>query len=82
MIKSNNRWSNLREATGTQNQANKTSKGAVPMKGVCEFRGRYLARIQVNGRKIHLGGFANPEEAHEAYARAANDAFGEFARTA
>jgi hypothetical protein len=40
-----------------------------------------LARwIQVNGKKIHGGSFATPEEASEAYKRLAIQHFGEFAR--
>lgn len=78
--KTNNRWANIREATATQNQANMRARGAIPLKGVCEYKGKYLARIQVGGKKKHIGSFSTAEDAHTAYMKAANDNFGEFAR--
>jgi hypothetical protein len=80
----NNRWSNLRRATRSQNSANSrrprdnTSgyKGVVP----CGGSGRWQARVGKNGRKIYLGTFATPEAAHDAYVAAARKLFGEFAR--
>lgn len=43
---------------------------------------RWLAQINVNKKKIHLGYFSTPEEAHEVYKKAALEHFGEFANPA
>lgn len=79
-----NRWSNLRRATGTQNNANRRShsQNTIGLKGVGKDHSRknpYRAQITVNRRQIHLGQFKTPEEAHAAYCRAAKLHFGEFA---
>jgi hypothetical protein len=77
----NNRWSNLREATQAQNLANSrrycNNKGG--FKGVLQRGPSWLAQIQPNGRPIHLGMFPTPEAAHAAYMAAARKYFGEFA---
>lgn len=79
------RWSNLREASRTQNVQNrgrfKTKKRDTP-KGVSWHKGigLYCARITVNKKTIALGTFDTPEEAGDAYARAARLYFGKFAR--
>jgi hypothetical protein len=80
----NNRWNNLRRATRSQNSANRrrprhnTSgyKGA----RLCRKSGKWRATIGMNGKKIHLGTFTTPQEAHEAYLKAARKLFGKFAR--
>jgi hypothetical protein len=78
------RRSNLRVATPSQNVANSRSKSlsktGMP-KGVRKGSGtrRFVARIKVNYRCIHLGYFDTPEEAHAAYVEAARKYFGEFA---
>jgi hypothetical protein len=78
----NNSFSNLRTATRTQNMANakRRSDNSTGWKGVSRARGRYAALIRINSRKIHLGCFATPEEAHAAYVEAAKKYRGEFAR--
>jgi hypothetical protein len=80
--KSDNRISNLRVATASQNQANaKLSKRNVAgLKGVSEERGRWRARIKLHRKTINLGYFATALEAHSAYAEAARRYQGEFAR--
>lgn len=80
--RSDNRWENLRLATHTQNQANKhcRSDSFIGLKGVRRCRGRWQARIKIDGIEKHLGTFDSPERAHAAYLRAAVHAFGEFAR--
>jgi len=40
----------------------------------------WQAQIQINGKKIYLGRFDNPELAAEAYRQAAKKYHGEFAR--
>lgn len=76
-----NRWDNLRNATYSQNLANRRSHNRTGLKGVDVERrtGRFTAKIQVNGTKIHLGTFDTAQQAHNAYVAAANDNFGEFA---
>jgi HNH endonuclease/AP2 domain len=81
----NNRWSNLRRATASQNGANsrRPRDNSSGYKGVflCRGSGRWRARVGKGGRKIHLGTFDTPEAAHAAYVAAARKLFGEFART-
>lgn len=81
----NNRWGNLREGTQSQNLANARARrnNTSGFKGVCKNRGRWVARLGKRGEKgCYLGSFATPEEAHAAYASAAEKRFGEFARFA
>jgi hypothetical protein len=81
-----NRWSNLREATPQQNKFNrgtcKSNKSG--FKGVSRHKqnGNWVAEITHNYRKYHIGCFDTPEEAHEAYKKAAYILHGEFARAA
>ncbi|MBV9428920.1 MAG: HNH endonuclease [Bradyrhizobiaceae bacterium] len=81
--RSNNRWTNLRCATPSQNNANRRAScsNACGLKGVSPDRGRWRASIRKNGRRHHLGKFPTPQAAHAAYAKAARRLFGEFART-
>ena len=67
----NNRWDNLRLATGQQNSWNNPRRGARYDKS----RGRWLAAI----RGKHIGVFKTEAEAHETYRRAALELYGEFA---
>jgi hypothetical protein len=84
---SNNAWSNLREATTTQNlrnrriQSNNTSglKGIHKHKIKSKWTGQWRARIKVKDKQLHLGLFDTPEAAHQAYVKAAEKHFGEFA---
>jgi hypothetical protein len=81
-----NRIANLREATRSQNQANSRIRkdNSSGSKGVIWERRRqkWEAQIRVNGKRRHLGYFTCKEEAARAYAAAAKQAFGEFARLA
>lgn len=83
LVRSNNVWTNLREATSSQNKANRKARGAYP-KGVCFHRasGLFSSRVHKNGRQISLGYFKTPELAHAAYCVGAQTIHGEFARTA
>ena len=80
---SDNRLSELREATRSQNLANilahKDNKTGA--KGVSFDRRRqtYYARITKDGHMHHLGSYADLESARLAYADAARRLFGEFA---
>lgn len=80
-VKGDNRILNLREATTSQNQMNKSGWRA-GLKGAYQHQQsrRWMARIQKNGRVFHLGYFDTEAEAHAAYAKAACDLFGDFAR--
>lgn len=83
---SDNRYENLREATQQQNQANRglQRNNSTGYKGVSfnKRQNKFFARIKINNKLIHLGSYENAEEAHQAYAVAANDRFGDFARVA
>lgn len=77
-----NRRSNLRIVTVTQNNQNmrKPRVNTSGYKGVFSSAGgRWRARIRHNGSRTHLGIFATREEAWEAYKQAALRLHGEFA---
>jgi hypothetical protein len=80
----NNRWNNLRRATRSQNNANRSRPrhNTSGYKGAsrCRRSGKWLAHIGINGKIIFLGRFETPQEAHAAYLKAARKLFGEFAR--
>jgi hypothetical protein len=76
-----NRWENLRLATPSQNQRNRTRINKNNLNGLT---GAYQKRknskrwfSSIGNRS--LGSFATKEEAHEAYRKAALEKFGEFA---
>lgn len=81
--RSDNRWSNLREARDSQNNANsrlrKDNKSG--LKGVFWRRdlNKWQAYINCSGKRYHLGYFSTKEEASAAYVEAAQRFFGEFA---
>lgn len=78
--KANNRFGNLREATKVENMQNlrrpkKNNKSGYL--GVNSLGGSWVATINVpnpsgsgRGKKLHLGCFKSPEEAHAAYLEA------------
>ena len=84
---SDNRLSNLRECTSSQNNSNakKWRKKDLP-KGVRKHSLSYLsgakyeARIVVNKKHIYLGVYTTPELAHNAYMSAALKYHGQFAK--
>jgi hypothetical protein len=79
-----NRKSNLRIATRSQNMANRPKdrgEYSSKYKGVCKVRGRWIAYIRVMGKLTYLGTHEIEEEAARAYDRAALKHFGEFAVT-
>lgn len=82
--RANNRWANLREATRSQNMANRGATRTNPTgtKGVCwdEQRHGWRAAITVDRKRIHLGIFGDAAQAQEAYWLAARQHFGQFAR--
>ena len=84
--RSNNLLSNLREASNAQNNRNTKlrSTNQTGFKGVFynKINKNYNARIMVNYKGLHLGCFDTPEEAYEAYKKAALKLHGDFARLA
>ena len=81
-IKTDNRISNLREATISQNMwnARMCKRNTSGYKGVSFHAGKWVARVVAHGRKTYLGRFASREEAYAAYCQAAQEIHGEFAR--
>lgn len=79
-----NRFANLRQATPTQSNFNRKTWGKSAYRGVSwmSSHGRWVAHIQRNGVKVHLGFFADEREAAEQYLFAALEQQGEFARAA
>lgn len=81
----NNRRSNLRVATHAENGRNsrRSRANTSGFKGVWWHRrgSKWRAGICVAGKKIFLGGFSTPEEAHAAYVAAATVLHGEFANS-
>lgn len=79
-----NRWENLREATRSQNNANRPGGRPHGLKGAFFYkaRGRWMSKIDVNRKQIYLGYYDTAEEAHAAYMAAAVHYFGDFARAA
>lgn len=84
--RSNNKWTNLREANRNKNQGNvaKYLTNTSGFKGVYFHKAnqKWVATITDAGKATYLGSFSKPEEAHEAYCVAAVRVFGEFARAA
>lgn len=68
--KLNNRISNLRPATQAQNNQNRAHQRGPNSLGASFVKGKWRARIKVNGKGIFLGHFNSKEDAHAAYAKA------------
>jgi hypothetical protein len=83
--KQNNKFSNLRPATRSQNNHNVPllKNNTSGFKGVTyeRARGKFRAKLQVSSRRIHLGYFDTAEDAARVYDKAAVEAAGEFALT-
>jgi len=81
----NDKWENLREATGSQNKANcrKYRNKSCNLKGVQAVQKRrsirYRAIATKDGVRQHLGYFDTPELAHAAYLKASAALHGEYA---
>jgi hypothetical protein len=71
--KLDNRWFNLRAATVQQNRWNRKARGYFPTPN-----GTYQSQIKVDGRFVHLGTFATPEEAKEAFDKASRHHRGDW----
>jgi hypothetical protein len=91
MVKTDNRFSNLRLATDSGQSRNTPKRHTwrgLPtrsrLKGVCFTRQKsgsisICAKIKVNGKSIHIGVYPSEEAAHSAYCEAAKRLHGEFA---
>jgi hypothetical protein len=71
-IKTDNRLDNLRDCSTSVNCLNQRDpriNNALGLHGVHQIKktGRYRASCTINGKKTHLGVFATPEEASQAY---------------
>lgn len=84
MVRDDNRWSNLRRATLSQNQANglRSVRNNSGVKGVHfnKFKGLWEAAITLNGKKKYLGSYGSLEIAEKVYKKAAEEKYGEFYR--
>jgi hypothetical protein len=84
--RSDDRPENLRLATHIENARNRgPRKGNVAgLKGVSwsTGAGKWQASIRADGKNVYLGLFTSVTEAHQAYAFAAAELHGRFARTA
>ena len=81
--RADNRWKFLRPANDAQTAANagKWKNSLHALKGIAMQRnGRWMARIRVNKKLIHLGTHDTPQQAHRVYRRAAKRYFGAYAR--
>ena len=81
--KTNNAVYNLRYATSSQNQMNK-SKGISKQhtsqyKGVTKTNDRWVSRVRFQGKNYHIGYYDREEEAAEAYNTRALELAGEYA---
>jgi len=77
-VRDDNRWVNLREATGSENRHNlggPPSHNTSGFLGVywCKRRQKWVAEIKLRGRKRHLGYFDTAEEAHATYLKAKDE---------
>lgn len=81
--KANDRWSNLRDCSQSQNMGNMAAKrinNTTGHRGVVwdKARGKWRAQICVGGAKRNLGRFSELDAAKQAYANAHKAAFGSF----
>ena len=84
--RANNRWGNLRHVGRAENEMNKrrradNTSGAKGVRWKAE-RQKWQARIRLGGREMHLGYFADIEDAKAAYAKASAEQHGEYGRVA
>ena len=81
-VRTDNRISNLRLASPSENRANTTANGGMysSLKGVSFHKGngRWISSIRFNGRRQHLGYFDTPEAAAEAYKAASLERHASF----
>jgi hypothetical protein len=77
--RANNRWKNIRPATHAENTRHvRAHRDATLLKGINKNRLRWQARISLDRKRLYLGTFKTPQEAHAAYCQAAIRFHGEF----
>lgn len=79
-IESNNRWANLRLATKAQNAANYMKKPGTRGVSFDKRIERWVSYIKQSAKQMHLGVFANKQDALICYNYHAAYLFGEYAR--
>lgn len=79
----NNQRYNLRESNSKGNARNRglSKSNTSGFKGVVWYKGKWEARIRVDGKTLRLGSFDDPLLAAMLYDNTANELFGEFACT-
>jgi hypothetical protein len=79
-----NRKANLRICSRLQNQQNMRmhADNTTGFKGVSRLKGKFRARIHLNGREKSLGVYDTTQEAAQDYDRASKQHFGDFAYSA
>jgi len=68
--KTDNRWENLRAVSAAQNAQNIISPrkdNTCGFRGVYRYGNKFRAKINLNGKQIHLGTFINLQDAANAY---------------
>jgi hypothetical protein len=80
--KSNNSIENLRDSTKSQNQYNTRARVSGKLKGISWHKRdkKWISQIQIKGKRIYLGAFDTPQEAHNCYKQKLKQVAGEFAR--
>ena len=77
-----NRRENLRNCTSSQNKMNRgpQKNNALGYKGISKIpSGKYRAKIQIDGKQVHLGYFESVQQAATAYDHAAEKYHHQFA---
>jgi hypothetical protein len=86
MVKNNNSWSNLRQATNAENRRNvgKTCKNTSGYKGVTWIStlGKYKASCKIMDKQYYIGMFDDPAMASKAYQEFAKKHHKDFYRQA
>lgn len=77
-VKNDNRLSNLRKASNSENQMNRANPCANNQTGHLgvnfnKLANKYAARVQNNGKRVHVGYFDTPEDAAKAYNQAKSE---------
>lgn len=81
-VRDDDRFANLREATRAQNNQNRSAFGRSRVKGAfwVERQQRWRASIKRAGSVVQIGTFDTAEAAGAAFARAAREQYGSFAK--